>query len=379
MTRSAQDATAAVRRLALGHGFTVCGVATVDPSARDVRAFDAWLAAGHEGGLGYMADSAPLRRDGSALLPGARSVLTVAVNAYASAPPFAAQGRFGRVARYAWGLDYHRVLPPRLERLAAALAAELGEGVSARAVVDAAPLLERAAAARSGTGFIGKNTMLILPRKGSWHLLGEILLDVALAPDPPVLESACGTCVRCMPACPTDAFPAPFVLDARRCIAFWTIEHRGPIPRAMRTPIGTWIFGCDACQDVCPFNRFAEETSWPELRPESGAGPRLDVVEMLGLADDVTFRDRFRESPIRYAGRASLVRNAAIVATNLRCTDAVPRLARRARDDADPAVRGHALAALVALDPAAARVAADRAMRVDGDAFVREEAALALA
>jgi epoxyqueuosine reductase len=220
--------------------------------------------------------------------------------------------------------------------------------------------------------------MLILPRRGSWFLLGEILTDAELEPDPPVAESACGTCVRCAPACPTDAFPAPFVLDARRCISYWTIEHRGPIPRAMRASIGTWIFGCDVCQDVCPFNRFAEETKWPEFRPEAGCGPRLDVLEVLALADDTTFRARFGTSAIRYAGRGSLVRNAAIVATNLGTVSATPLLARRAREDADPIVRGHALAALAALDRAAGRAAAVRALASDGDAFVRAEAEAAL-
>ena len=370
---------AAVARVAARHGFDVVGVTGVEPLARDTAALDRWLEDGHGGGLGYMTKSAAKRRDGTALLAGARSLITVAVNHYAFAPPFEAEGRFGRVARYAWGLDYHRVLPPRLEALAADLPSALGRDVRARVAVDAAPLLERAAAARSGTGFVGKNTMLILPRKGSWYLLGEILLDAEIEPDPPTPASACGTCVRCAPACPTDAFPAPFVLDARKCLSYWTIEHRGPIPVAMRASIGTWIFGCDVCQDVCPFNRFAEETKWPEFRPEAGCGPRLDVLEVLALADDTTFRTRFGPSAIRYAGRGSLVRNAAIVASNLGTTAAVPLLLRRAREDADPVVRGHALGALALLDRTAARAAARRALDSDGDAFVRAEAVAARA
>ncbi len=373
LDQAARD-RASVARIAARHGFDVVGVASVEPIERDREALDAWIADGHAGGLGYMEESAARRRDGTALLAGARSLITVAVNHYAYAPPFEAEGRFGRVARYAWGLDYHRVLPPRLDALAADLPAALGRDVRARAVVDAAPLLERAAAARSGTGFIGKNTMLILPRKGSWYLLGEILIDAELEPDPPTLETACGTCVRCAPACPTDAFAAPFVLDARKCLSYWTIEHRGPISAAMRASIGSWIFGCDVCQDVCPFNRFAEETKWPELRPEAGVGPRLDVLEVLALADDKTFRARFGLTAIRYAGRASLVRNAAIVAANLGTGAAVPLLARRAREDAQPVVRGHALAALGALDRTRARAAADLALRMDGDPFVRAEA-----
>lgn len=372
-------ARAALERAAAALGFDVVGVTTVDPSPRDAAALDAWLAAGRDASLAYVRASAALRRDGAALLQGARTLVTVAVNHYAEAPPFEAQARYGRVARYAWGVDYHKVVPPRLERLAAALPEALGRPVRARAVVDAAPLLERAAAARAGTGFFGRNTMLILPRKGSWHLLGELLLDVELEPDAPPPAPTCGTCTRCLPACPTDAFPSPYVLDAGKCLSFWTIEHEGPIPRDVRTSMGAWVFGCDACQDVCPFNGFARPTSWPEFLPEAGVGPRLDLEATLLLADDETFRARLRDSPLRYAGRASLLRNAAIVAANVAATGCVPALARRARDDAAPVVRGHALAALAVLDPARARREAERARRVDGDAFVRAEVGAVLA
>ncbi len=363
----------ALEHAAQALGFDVVGVTTVDPGPRDVRALDAWLEAGYDASLAYVRDSVLLRRDGASLLPGARTLVTVAVNHFAQAPAFEAEGRYGRVARYAWGLDYHKVVAPRLERLAAALEGALGRPVRARVVVDAAPLLERAAAARAGTGFVGRNTMLILPRRGSWHLLGELLLDVELEPDPPAPAPTCGTCRRCLPACPTDAFPSPYVLDARRCISYWTIEHEGPIPEPMRTSMGAWVFGCDVCQDVCPFNGFARPTTWPEFLPQAGVGPRLDLEATLALGDDETFRARFGTSPLRYAGRASVLRNAAIVAGNVLAAGCVPALARRAREDAEPVVRGHALAALARLDAPRARREAERARPIDGDAFVRAE------
>ena len=372
-TPARTGARAALERAAAALGFDVVGVTSVAPGPRDVRALDAWLEAGHDAALGYMRASSAARRDGAALLAGARTLVTVAVNHHAAAPPFEAERRYGRVARYAWGLDYHRVVPPRLERLAATLPAMLGRPVRARVVVDAAPLLERAAAARAGTGFFGKNTMLILPRRGSWFLLGELLLDVELEPDAPAAAPTCGTCRRCLPACPTDAFAAPYVLDARRCLSYWTIEHEGPIPPPMRTSMGAWVFGCDVCQDVCPFNGFARETAWPEFLPGAGVGPRLDLEATLGLGDDATFRARFGTSPLRYAGRASVLRNVAIVAANVGATACVRALARRAREDAAPVVRGHAASSLARLDPPRARGEADRARAIDGDAFVRAE------
>ena len=306
-----------------------------------------------------------------------RSVVTVAVNYYAPAPPFEDEGRFARVARYAWGRDYHDIVLPRLRSLADALTHTFG-GKKGRAACDHSPFLERAAAERAGLGFVGKNTCLLLPRKGSWFFLGEVLLDVELPSTEPAQQDHCGTCVECLVRCPTDAFVEPFVLDANRCISYLTIEHRSEIPTAIRKRMGAWIFGCDDCQDVCPFNRFAEPSPWPDLHADQGVGPRLDVVDVLSIRDDVRFGRRYGATPLARPKRRGLLRNAAIVARNIGAFSAVPVLEQCVQADAEPWVRGHALWALFGLDPVRARRLADAARR-DSSAFVRTEAEAGLA
>ena len=338
-----------IRGLASGLGFDLVGVASAEVLDEDLERLRAWVEAGHHAALGYMGRNPPERADPRTLLDGVRSVVTVAVNHWNDAPPFAAEGRFGRVARYAWGLDYHDVVIPRLRELAAAIEAELGIPLRAKAACDHSPILERGFAARAGLGFFGKNTCLLIPRRGSYAFLGEILLDVELEPTPRLMADTCGTCTACLPACPTDAFPEAFVLDSRRCISYLTIEHKGAIPEALRPKIGPWIFGCDVCQEVCPFNRFASETSWPELRPESGVGPRLDLVEVLSLRSDEAFRARFRGTPLSRPKRRGILRNAAVVARNVGATDAIPALRIAAAEDAEPLIREHARWALAGL------------------------------
>jgi epoxyqueuosine reductase len=241
--------------------------------------------------------------------------------------------------------------------------------------VDAVPLLERAVAARAGLGFFGKNTNLLQPRAGSWFFLSEILLDIELPPQPgPPGSVSCGTCTRCIDACPTSAFAAPFVLDSRRCISYLTIENKEEIPRELREGVGEWIFGCDVCQDVCPFNRFSSETSWRELRPEAGAGPRIDVAALLSISTDEEFRARYHGTPLLRPKRRGLLRNAAVVAANIGSSRAVPSLADRIATDPEPLIRGHALWALGRLDQGLARRQAQHALQHDPAAFVRSEA-----
>ena len=218
-----------IRERAAALGFEVVGVTSGEPLAEARDRLEAWCARGHGADLHYMTRNPPERADPRTLMASVRSVVTVAVNYYAPAPPFEAEARFGRVARYAWGQDYHDIVLPRLETLAAQLTRDLG-GAKGRAACDHSPFLERAAAARAGLGFFGKNTCLLLPRRGSWYFLGEVLLDVEVAPTEGETQDHCGTCVECLVQCPTDAFVDPFVLDASRCISYLTIEHRGPIP-----------------------------------------------------------------------------------------------------------------------------------------------------
>jgi epoxyqueuosine reductase len=330
------------------------------------------------------------------LVPQAASVITLAVNYYSDAPPFAHHHRYGRVARYAWGQDYHDVVRPRLDDFARRIERFAGRPLRHRSFVDAVPLLERALAARAGLGFFGKNTNLILPQRGSWFFLAEILIDLELPAEDRTVKVSCGTCHRCLDACPTQAFAGAYLLDSRRCISYLTIENKGLIPRDLRANIGEWIFGCDACQEmppeatkhgrlpvivrgqsesVCPFNRFAKNTAWPEFRPDAGAGTKLDLVKVLSITTNEQFRARFKGTPLARPKRRGLLRNAAVVAANIFCTAAVPALIDRVEHDPEPLIRSHALWALAHLDSKKAARLIEKSL-LDDDLRVREEALL---
>lgn len=371
MTELAQRIKEAARR----RGFEVVGITSVEPLAGGLEALGAWCESGFAAGMEYMTRRPELHANPKDLVPYAASLITLAVNYYATAPEFQHETRFGRVARYAWGRDYHDVIRPRLTELAADIAALADvPGMRARSFVDAVPLLERAAAVRGGLGFFGKNTNLLNARQGSWLFLAEILVDLELEPDAPFKSVSCGTCTRCLAACPTEAFAGPYKLDSRRCISYLTIENKGAIPRDLREGLGEWIFGCDVCQEVCPFNRFAAETAWRELGPESGTGPRLDLADVLSIGSNAEFNSRFRGTALLRPKRRGLLRNAAVVAANIGCTAAVPALQRLIEHDPEPLIREHALWAMANLDRGLARYLADRAMRSDPDTAVRIEA-----
>jgi epoxyqueuosine reductase len=362
-----------IRQAAREIGFEVAGIASVEPLARDDEAFTHWRESGFAAGMDYMTRRPELHAHPAALVPHARSLITLAVDYYATAPVFEHEHRFGRVARYAWGLDYHDVVKPRLVELAARIEKLAGRKLHARCFVDAVPLLERAAAASAGVGFFGKNTNLLQPRSGSWFFVSEILVDLDLPADSNQVKVSCGSCHRCLDACPTDAFAGPYRLDSRKCISYLTIENKGAIPLELREKLGEWVFGCDVCQDVCPFNRFASDTAWPELRPDAGVGERLDIVKLLSIATDSEFRARFRGTALMRPKRRGLLRNAAIVAGNIGATNGVPALVERIESDAEPLIRGHALWALARLDPDRAQPLIERALR-DPDGEVRKEA-----
>ena len=251
----------------------------------------------------------------------------------------------GRIASYAWGVDYHRVLGLRLESFAEWLTAECGGQLDHKIYVDTGALLERSHAQQAGLGFIGKNSMLIHPRRGSSFFLGEIITGLELDEyDESQRETMCGTCARCLAACPTDAFPAPFVLDARRCISYHTIENKGWVDRELRADFGNWIFGCDICMDVCPFQRFTVETDEVAFLPLELERVAPKLVDML-MIDEAAFRGLFRSSPVERIGRERLVRNACIAAGNWQNERAIPHLIQLLYDDS-PLLRGHAAWAL---------------------------------
>jgi epoxyqueuosine reductase len=372
------DLVTQIKQAATRLGFSVAGITSVARLEGDDAAYHDWNEAGFAAGMEYMTRRPELHADPRAIVPYAKSLITLSADYYVKAAPLEHENRYGRVARYAWGRDYHEVVKPRLQSLASVIEQLAARPVRARCFVDAVPLLERAVAARAGTGFFGKNTNLLQPRNGSWFFLSEILVDLDLPPDGNGIKVSCGTCHRCIDACPTDAFAGPYRLDSRRCISYLTIENTGPIPRELRSRIGDWIFGCDVCQDVCPFNRFASETRWPEFRPEAGVGPRLDLAEVLSIASDEVFRARFRGTALTRPKRRGLLRNAAVVAANTESTAAVTLLIDRVQSDPEPLIRSHALWALAQLDASRARSLAERALKVDEDLSVRDEASIIL-
>jgi epoxyqueuosine reductase len=287
------------------------------------------------------------------------------------------------IARYARGRDYHKLMKTRLLALLERVASRAALPVHGVAYVDTGPLLERELAARAGLGWFGKNTMLIHPRRGSWFFLGALLLDLALEPDAPFTADHCGSCARCLDACPTgallgrDAAGAP-VMEARRCISYLTIEHRGPIPPELRAAIGNRIYGCDICQEVCPFNgaKFAEPTAEPAFAPRPETA-RPDLVALMAMDEEGW--DRFsRGTAIRRARRAGFLRNVAVALGNWGAPEAESPLVR-ALDDAEALVRGHAAWALGRIGTETARAALSGRLTREEDRWVRDEIDAALA
>jgi epoxyqueuosine reductase len=383
VNRAPHDGPLAGRIVAAGQqlGFDLVGVCSAAPLAT-ANHYRSWLEHGYHGEMAYLArpDATGKRADPSCILPDVRSLIVVGVNYYLPGPPpqLRDDPSRGIVASYARGSDYHDVLGPRLGQLAAFVQAEIGHPAIHRAYVDTGPILEREVAVRAGLGFVGRNTNLIRPRFGSWILLGELLVTLPLpstAPSfvgsPSTRPATCGRCTRCLDACPTGAFVSPYVLDARRCISYLTIELKGPIPRELRPHIGNRIFGCDVCQDVCPWNhRFATPTLEPAFQPRP-ASTAPSLLELMDL-DDAGFQQRFRGSPVLRARRRGLLRNVAVALGNWADPAAVPALSR-ALCDAEPLIRGHAAWALGRIPATEGRQALRSALGAEADAWVREE------
>jgi len=358
------DAIAAgVKTEARDAGFDLCGITTAEPFVREGTALASWVDAGYHGGMAYMARNATRSPDPRTVEPGAQALIVVGLY-YGEAAPLGRhdpsretagehaghdaaggpdRGPRGQISRYAWGDDYHNVMAPRLKRLARYL---IDHGAQvARYYVDTGPTIDRAAARRAGLGWYGKNTLIITRRgHGSWVFLGEILTDLALPPDAPA-EGDCGRCHLCLDACPTAAIVAPYTVDARRCISYLTIEHRGAIPVEMRSLIGDRIFGCDICQAVCPHNAKTLARAHPEFAPRPGTGARPELIPLLNIGE-AEFRRRFKGSAVTRTKRRGLRRNVAVALGNLRDPAAVPALAEALGDEDDPLVRAHAAWAL---------------------------------
>lgn len=361
-----EETTQQLRDFAEELGFAQLGIAPAVTPTGYHRLLD-WLAAGYAGDMRWMERRRDAYASPSGVMRGTKSVLVAALNYFDG--QHAVPG--ARLSRYAWGTaDYHSVLRDRLQRLAARLH-DAVPSVRTRVVVDTAPLLERDFARLAGIGWFGHNTMLISRRIGSWFFLGALLTDAELTYDTPEDDTWCGTCTRCLEACPTDAFPEPGVLDSRRCISYLTIELRDqPIPAELRDGIGDWVFGCDICQDVCPWNRFAPETTVSEFRGRAENRP-VDCRSLLRLSES-EFDATFGETPLARAGWSGLRRNAAIVIGNRRDATAEPELSACLQDP-DPVVRGAAAWAMGRLQtPRAAGTLRSR-LAEEPDPDVREE------
>lgn len=339
-----QDLMAYARSL----GFERVGVTSSSPLLKEGEFLSRWLAEGRAGEMGYLERQSERRSRPADLLPGAKSVIALAMT-YGHGDGESTNE--GRIARYAWGKDYHKVIGKRLDSFVRYLEA-LSPDCKCRTFVDTGPLLERGLAQRAGLGFIGKNTMLITKGMGSWVFLASVVSTLELPADAPD-ERTCGECRLCIDACPTQAITAPFELDPRRCIAYLTIESERAIPEGLRPKMGGWIFGCDICQEACPHNTIKALPS-PQPSPlYEGRGSKgegwLTLSRILDIQSDEEFRQGFEGTPLMRSGREGLLRNACVAAANLGRKDLTPRLLELSRSDSSPIVREHAAAALETL------------------------------
>jgi epoxyqueuosine reductase len=319
-------------------GFSLAGVTTPDPPPH-YATFENWLAQDHHGTMGYLATerSRTRRADPREILPECKSILVLATPYSRPSPHYTeAGGTYGQIASYAQGDDYHDVLPGRMKELVQFIEQQVGGPVKNRWYTDTGPILERDLAQRAGIGWIGKNTCLIHPKQGSYFLLSEILLDLELEPDAPFVTDHCGTCRRCIEACPTDCILPNRTIDARRCISYLTIEIKDEIPTELRDKIGDWIFGCDICQMVCPWNRFADAGD-PAFENKT---PLHSLTDEL-LISTQEFNQRFKQSPVKRAKRRGYIRNVAIALGNTGNMQALPVL-QKALNDEEPIIHEHA-------------------------------------
>jgi epoxyqueuosine reductase len=379
--------TARLKEQARGLGFHLVGVASVEPSDH-LEFYRRWVEDERHGEMAYLAreDAIDRRADLRGTLPTVRSAVVVGQEYFQEDPPgVPADPARGVIARYARGQDYHGVVKDRILGLHRWIEASVERPVESRVYVDTGPILERELALRAGVGWFGKNTMLIHPKQGSYFFIGLLLLDLELDADDPFKEDHCGTCRSCLDACPTgallgrDASGAP-VMDAPRCISYLTIEHRGPIPVGLRPLMGNRVYGCDICQEVCPWNeRFARPAEDEAYRAREGLdGPSLVELadKLLGL-DDREFRAVFRDSPIKRAKRAGLLRNVCVALGNWGVAEAVPALVK-ALDDDDTLVRGHAVWALGRVGTREARESLRRLPKEESNDWLRQEIAEAI-
>jgi epoxyqueuosine reductase len=366
---SANQLSSQIKQAAQQLGFDLVGISPVKAPPHE-QSFAQWLRDGLSGELDYMKRTELLRREPHELAPWAVSVISVGLNYYKSPArsPMSSENT-GWISRYAWGDDYHDLMKSKLQILLERVNEIADAPVQGRAFVDSGPVMERDFAGVAGLGWIGKNAQLISPAKGSWFFLGELFVDLPLVYDRP-MRDRCGQCDLCLKACPTNAFVGPYILDARRCISYLTIEIKGWMPRHLRPLVGNHIFGCDICQEVCPYNVKARETAEAAFGPRQGLyAPQL--IPLLALTAE-EFRQRFRGSPILRAKRRGFLRNVAVALGNIGSVEAIPALIHGLDDD-EPLVRGHVAWALGRIGTAEAHAGLRQRLGIEDDAYVRTE------
>ncbi|MDE0186088.1 MAG: tRNA epoxyqueuosine(34) reductase QueG [Candidatus Poribacteria bacterium] len=363
--------TAQIKDFSQKLGFNLIGIVPAEPS-QTIDRYERWLECGYGGEMRYLERHSPLKQNVRNLLPEAKSIITLGFNYYTIDPPdsLARDSSRGQISRYAWGTDYHDIIQKKLRRVAQFIKAAAQEHVKSRVFVDSGPILEREYAQKSGIGWIGKNTNLINWQSGSWYFLAELLVSVALDYDYLPPRGDCGTCTLCIDACPTDAIISPNLLDSRLCISYLTIELKGSIPQNLRPQMGNLIFGCDICQEVCPWNSKAKPTRERGFYPRKGnLAPKL--ISLINMTQE-EFSKRFKNSPIKRAKRKGFLRNVAVALGNWKSRTAVPALKIALNDD-EPLVRAHAAWALGQINVKSAKTALRERLKVESKTEVIDE------
>ncbi len=375
---SRQHLTAVVKRLAADNGLEIAAVTSAEPFEGLAESLERHIAAGHVDGLDWFTpERARFSASPRNLHPTARSILSVGVAYWSIDPGKPDDGVLrGRISRYAWGVDYHNLLKARMRSFLDALEREVGEQVESRSLVDTARIVDRAVAVRAGLGWYGKHACVIIPGHGSWVMLGEVLLDLDLEPDQP-LDRDCGRCSICIDRCPTGAIVAPYTVNSPKCLSFQTIEQRGAIPPEIRPFMGDWVFGCDVCQDVCPYTKAARPEPDPAFLPRTVENAYPSLHRLITMTD-TEFRALYRGTPVTRAKRRGLARNAAVALGNLGSDADVPILIETLAHHDEPLVRGHAAWAMARIGGARAVDALDRRCRIEPNESVRTEISTAL-
>lgn len=348
-----KDIKKTISNIAFDLGFDAIGISLANELVESNKNFLEWRDKGYAGDMGYLTREDPINAKPNKILKEAKSVICLLVNYYTKASSDPGPD-YGRVASYAVGIDYHKVLRKKIRTFQELIKKEVGGYFLSRGFSDSVPLLEKSFAEKSGLGFFGKHTLIINKPFGSYFFIAEIISNLELEPTGEI-SGTCGKCTRCIDICPTYALDpgkeiGKPVLDARLCISYLTIENRKSIPENLRDKIGNWVFGCDLCQVVCPYNKSLKETTWSEFKPESGVGHWIKLQDILSIKTDEEFHKKFCRTPLTRPTRKGLIRNAAIVAGNRQSPEALPELIRLAEDEADPIIREHVLWALSKYD-----------------------------